>query len=61
MMTCYVTASCTDGCTYVWDSAEEDDLPIHVLRHGGEWLPFAVKLITNSSQIPLMIKLKVRA
>ncbi|KFX89247.1 hypothetical protein V490_07156 [Pseudogymnoascus sp. VKM F-3557] len=30
---CYLTASCTDGCTYVWDSAQEDK-PIHVLGHG---------------------------
>jgi WD40 repeat protein len=30
---CYLTASCTDGCTYVWDSAQEDK-PIHVLEHG---------------------------
>jgi WD40 repeat protein len=30
---CYLTASCTDGNTYVWDSAQEEK-PIHVLRHG---------------------------
>jgi WD40 repeat protein len=30
---CYVTASCTDGNTYVWDTAFGDD-PIHVLPHG---------------------------
>lgn len=30
---CYVTASCTDGNTYVWDSAQEEK-PIHVLEHG---------------------------
>lgn len=30
---CYVTASCTDGNTYVWDSAQ-GDRPIHVLPHG---------------------------
>ncbi|KAL2258007.1 hypothetical protein VTK26DRAFT_8848 [Humicola hyalothermophila] len=30
---CYVTAGCTDGCTYVWDTARGDK-PIHVLRHG---------------------------
>ncbi|KAI6249168.1 hypothetical protein HI914_02212 [Erysiphe necator] len=29
----YVTASCTDGCTYVWDVALGED-PIHILRHG---------------------------
>ncbi|KAG9240318.1 hypothetical protein BJ878DRAFT_299719 [Calycina marina] len=30
---CYITASCTDGNTYVWDTAK-DDRPIHVLGHG---------------------------
>ncbi|KAH6848380.1 hypothetical protein B0I37DRAFT_377485 [Chaetomium sp. MPI-CAGE-AT-0009] len=30
---CYVTAGCTDGNTYVWDTARGDK-PIHVLRHG---------------------------
>lgn len=30
---CYVTAGCTDGNTYVWDTARGDQ-PIHVLRHG---------------------------
>ncbi|KAL2160234.1 hypothetical protein VTH06DRAFT_1407 [Thermothelomyces fergusii] len=30
---CYVTAGCTDGNTYVWDTALGDK-PIHVLRHG---------------------------
>ncbi|OBT68116.1 hypothetical protein VE03_01463 [Pseudogymnoascus sp. 23342-1-I1] len=30
---CYLTASCTDGNTYVWDSAQEEK-PIHVLCHG---------------------------
>ncbi|KAL2185386.1 WD40 repeat-like protein [Thermothelomyces heterothallicus CBS 203.75] len=30
---CYVTAGCTDGNTYVWDTALSDK-PIHVLRHG---------------------------
>ncbi|KAH8888196.1 WD40 repeat-like protein [Thozetella sp. PMI_491] len=30
---CYVTAGCTDGNVYVWDTAREDK-PIHVLRHG---------------------------
>lgn len=29
----YVTASCTDGCTYVWDTAYHEE-PIHVLEHG---------------------------
>ncbi|PBP23957.1 WD repeat domain-containing protein [Diplocarpon rosae] len=29
----FVTASCTDGLTYVWDTALGDQ-PIHVLRHG---------------------------
>lgn len=29
----YVTAGCTDGNTYVWDTALGDK-PIHVLRHG---------------------------
>ncbi|KAK7748069.1 hypothetical protein SLS53_001321 [Cytospora paraplurivora] len=30
---CYVTAGCTDGKTYVWDSALSDK-PIHTLAHG---------------------------
>ncbi|ROW06476.1 hypothetical protein VMCG_04322 [Cytospora schulzeri] len=30
---CYVTAGCTDGKTYVWDSALSDK-PTHVLAHG---------------------------
>ncbi|KAK3946205.1 hypothetical protein QBC46DRAFT_369128 [Diplogelasinospora grovesii] len=30
---CYITAGCTDGNTYVWDTAQGDQ-PIHVLRHG---------------------------
>ncbi|KFY10263.1 hypothetical protein V492_05092, partial [Pseudogymnoascus sp. VKM F-4246] len=30
---CYLTASCTDGNTYIWDSAQEEK-PIHVLCHG---------------------------
>ncbi|KAK3386950.1 WD40-repeat-containing domain protein [Podospora didyma] len=30
---CYITAGCTDGNTYVWDTALGDK-PIHVLRHG---------------------------
>lgn len=30
---CYVTAGCTDGNTYVWDSALSDK-PTHVLAHG---------------------------
>lgn len=30
---CYVTAGCTDGNTYVWDTAISDK-PIHVLAHG---------------------------
>lgn len=30
---CYVTAGCTDGKTYVWDTAISDK-PIHVLTHG---------------------------
>ncbi|KAK2069759.1 hypothetical protein P8C59_004313 [Phyllachora maydis] len=29
----YVTAGCTDGNVYVWDSALHQDDPIHVLRH----------------------------
>jgi hypothetical protein len=32
---CYVTASCTDGNTYVWDTAQ-GDRPIHTLGHGGK-------------------------
>ncbi|KAF7884954.1 hypothetical protein EAF00_010772 [Botryotinia globosa] len=31
---CYVTASCTDGNTYVWDTGAIDDDAIHVLPHG---------------------------
>lgn len=33
----YITAGCTDGKTYVWDSAQPESLrrrPIHVLAHG---------------------------
>lgn len=30
---CYVTAGCTDGKTYVWDTAISDK-PVHVLAHG---------------------------
>lgn len=30
---CYVTAGCTDGKTYVWDTAISDK-PIHILAHG---------------------------
>ncbi|EAA27042.3 defective in DNA methylation-9 protein [Neurospora crassa OR74A] len=30
---CYITAGCTDGITYVWDTAQGDK-PIHTLRHG---------------------------
>ncbi|KAK4186098.1 hypothetical protein QBC35DRAFT_524518 [Podospora australis] len=30
---CYVTAGCTDGKVYVWDTAR-GDRPIHVLKHG---------------------------
>lgn len=33
----YITAGCTDGKTYVWDSAQSESLrrrPIHVLKHG---------------------------
>ncbi|KAJ6439527.1 hypothetical protein O9K51_07414 [Purpureocillium lavendulum] len=29
----YVTAGCTDGCVYVWDTAQGDH-PIHRLKHG---------------------------
>lgn len=29
---CYVTAGCTDGATYIWDTALGDK-PIHILRH----------------------------
>ena len=32
---CYVTASCTDGNTYVWDTAQGDK-SIHTLGHGGK-------------------------
>lgn len=34
---CYVTASCTDGNTYVWDSALSDK-PMHILSHDGKQL-----------------------
>ncbi|TVY84506.1 Rik1-associated factor [Lachnellula suecica] len=30
----WVTASCTDGNTYVWDTASHTEPPIHVLNHG---------------------------
>jgi hypothetical protein len=30
---CYVTAACTDGRVYVWDTAQ-GDRPIHILKHG---------------------------
>ncbi|KAK3683603.1 hypothetical protein B0T22DRAFT_468351 [Podospora appendiculata] len=30
---CYVTAGCTDGRAYVWDTSQGDK-PIHVLNHG---------------------------
>ncbi|TVY49371.1 Rik1-associated factor [Lachnellula occidentalis] len=30
----WVTASCTDGNTYVWDTANHTERPIHVLNHG---------------------------
>jgi hypothetical protein len=30
---CYVTASCTDGNTYVWDTAQGDQA-VHILQHG---------------------------
>ncbi|POS71085.1 hypothetical protein DHEL01_v210522 [Diaporthe helianthi] len=33
----YITAGCTDGKTYVWDSAQPESLrrrPVHVLSHG---------------------------
>ncbi|KAL1835444.1 hypothetical protein VTJ49DRAFT_6704 [Mycothermus thermophilus] len=30
---CYITAGCTDGNTYVWDTGRGDK-PIHVLAHG---------------------------
>ncbi|TVY35634.1 Rik1-associated factor [Lachnellula subtilissima] len=30
----WVTASCTDGNTYVWDTAHHTERPIHVLNHG---------------------------
>lgn len=29
---CYITAGCTDGNTYIWDTARGDK-PIHILRH----------------------------
>ncbi|APA05946.1 hypothetical protein SS1G_01649 [Sclerotinia sclerotiorum 1980 UF-70] len=34
LLQCYVTASCTDGNTYVWDTGAIGDEPIHVLPHG---------------------------
>lgn len=30
----YITASCTNRKTYIWDSARFDDDPIHTLEHG---------------------------
>ena len=32
-ISCFITASCTDGTTYVWDTARGDN-PFHALRHG---------------------------
>lgn len=29
----YITAACTDGKTYVWDTAQGDK-PVHILKHG---------------------------
>jgi WD40 repeat protein len=44
----YVTASCTDANTYVWDTAQ-GDRPLHVLGHGGkdiQWYKFeTIRLI----------------
>ncbi|KAH8674768.1 hypothetical protein BGZ60DRAFT_278482 [Tricladium varicosporioides] len=34
----YVTASCTDGKTYVWDTVRGEN-PIHILEHGDNPLP----------------------
>ncbi|KAJ8071092.1 hypothetical protein OCU04_001435 [Sclerotinia nivalis] len=34
LLQCYVTASCTDGNTYVWDTGAIGDEAIHVLPHG---------------------------
>ncbi|KAM3086437.1 hypothetical protein ACMFMG_000572 [Clarireedia jacksonii] len=34
LLQCYITASCTDGATYVWDSGASGDGAIHVLSHG---------------------------
>jgi hypothetical protein len=34
-MESYVTASCTDGNTYVWDTSQGDGA-IHILGHGGK-------------------------
>ena len=31
---CYITAGCTDGCTYVWDTGQKSNRPIRILRHG---------------------------
>ena len=33
LLQAYVTAACTDGRVYVWDTAQGDE-PIHILQHG---------------------------
>ncbi|KAG4426940.1 hypothetical protein IFR05_017577, partial [Cadophora sp. M221] len=33
LVECFVTASCTNGFTYVWDTARGDQ-PLHALEHG---------------------------
>lgn len=30
----YITASCTDGNAYVWDTSRDNDLPMCILEHG---------------------------
>ena len=42
-----MTASCTDGNTYVWDTARGDDTPIHILSHGGELGTLTTKFYTD--------------
>lgn len=37
---CYVTAGCTDGNVYVWDTALGDK-PLHILRHGQPIDPYS--------------------
>lgn len=49
---CYVTVSCTDSCTYVYDS-KAGDQPIHVLQHCGKYsFPRVFAQLANGISIP---------